>query len=131
MTLNEMVKNLLLWLVIAVVLVSVFSNFGQHHQPAQQFTYTEFLRNVDQGNVRSVIIEDRTIKGITQNNNAFTTYIPLRDQFLLPDLIKKGVDVTTLKEKTGFDDKKVRNIVFRASKQGKIKKTGRGIYVGA
>ena len=44
---------------------------------------------------------------------------------------KKGVDVPTLKEKTGFDDKKVRNIVFRASKEGKIKKSGRGIYVGA
>jgi hypothetical protein len=44
---------------------------------------------------------------------------------------KKGVDVPTLKRKTGFDDKKVRNIVFRASKEGKIKKSGRGIYVGA
>jgi hypothetical protein len=43
---------------------------------------------------------------------------------------KKGVDVPTLKAKTGFDDKKVRNIVFRASKEGKIKKSGRGIYVG-
>ena len=44
---------------------------------------------------------------------------------------KKGVDVPTLKKKTGFDDKKVRNIVFRAGKEGKIKKTGRGIYVSA
>jgi chromatin segregation and condensation protein Rec8/ScpA/Scc1 (kleisin family) len=44
---------------------------------------------------------------------------------------KNGVDVPTLKKKTGFDDKKVRNIVFRASKEGKIKKSGRGIYVGA
>ncbi len=44
---------------------------------------------------------------------------------------KKGVDVPTLKKRTGFDDKKVRNIVFRASKEGKIKKSGRGIYVGA
>jgi len=43
----------------------------------------------------------------------------------------KGVDVPTLKKKRGFDDKKVRNIVFRASKEGKIKKSGRGIYVGA
>ena len=43
---------------------------------------------------------------------------------------KKGVDVPTLKKKTGFDDKKVRNIVFRASKEGRIKKSGRGIYVG-
>lgn len=44
---------------------------------------------------------------------------------------KKGVDVPTLKQKTGFDDKKVRNIVFRAAKEGRIKKSGRGIYVGA
>jgi len=44
---------------------------------------------------------------------------------------RKGVDVPMLKTKTGFDDKKVRNIVFRASKEGKIKKVGRGIYVGA
>lgn len=44
---------------------------------------------------------------------------------------KKGVDVPTLKKKTGFDDKKVRNIVFRASKEGRIKKSGRGIYVGS
>jgi predicted transcriptional regulator of viral defense system len=44
---------------------------------------------------------------------------------------RKGVDVPVLKTKTGFDDKKVRNIVFRASKEGKIKKVGRGIYVGA
>ena len=44
---------------------------------------------------------------------------------------KKGVDVPTIKTKTGFDDKKVRNIVFRAAKEGRIKKSGRGIYVGA
>lgn len=42
---------------------------------------------------------------------------------------KKGVDVPTLKKKTGFDDKKVRNIVFRAAKEGRIIKSGRGIYV--
>ena len=53
------------------------------------------------------------------------------DQILL--IIKRsknGVDVPTLKKKTGFDDKKVRNIVFRAAKEGRIKKSGRGNYVG-
>jgi predicted Rossmann fold nucleotide-binding protein DprA/Smf involved in DNA uptake len=44
---------------------------------------------------------------------------------------KKGVDAPTLIKKTGFEDKKIRNILFRASKQGKIKRTGRGMYVGA
>ena len=44
---------------------------------------------------------------------------------------KNGVDVPSLKKQTGFNDKKVRNIVFRAAKEGRIKKSGRGIYVGA
>ena len=44
---------------------------------------------------------------------------------------KKGVDVPTLMKKTGFGERTVRNILFRAGKQGKIKRAGRGIYVGA
>jgi septal ring factor EnvC (AmiA/AmiB activator) len=44
---------------------------------------------------------------------------------------KKGVDVPTLIKKTGLADKTVRNILFRAGKQGKIKKAGRGVYVSA
>jgi len=44
---------------------------------------------------------------------------------------KKGVSVPTLIKKTGFDDKKVRNIINRTLKQGKIKRVGRGIYVPA
>jgi predicted transcriptional regulator of viral defense system len=43
---------------------------------------------------------------------------------------KKGVDTATLKKMTGFDERKVRNIIFRTFKQGKIKKAGRGIYIG-
>ena len=43
---------------------------------------------------------------------------------------KKGVDTATLMKKTGFDEKKVRNIIFKTLKQGKIKKADRGIYVG-
>ena len=44
---------------------------------------------------------------------------------------KKGVDVPTLMKKTGHGEKKVRNIISRAFSQGKIKRKGRGIYVGA
>ena len=44
---------------------------------------------------------------------------------------KKGVDVPTLIKKSGVEDKTIRNILVRASRQGKIKRTGRGIYAGA
>lgn len=40
----------------------------------------------------------------------------------------KGIDVPGLKAESGFEDKKIRNIVFRLSKQGTIKRVGRGIY---
>ncbi|MBT8352416.1 MAG: hypothetical protein KJO26_14450 [Deltaproteobacteria bacterium] len=44
---------------------------------------------------------------------------------------RKGVNSATLSEKTGFDKKKVANIVFRLRKQGKIKSVGRGVYTKA
>lgn len=44
---------------------------------------------------------------------------------------KKGVDAPTLMKKTGLADKTIRNILFRASKQDKIKRSGRGVYVAA
>ena len=43
---------------------------------------------------------------------------------------KKGVDTATLMKKTGFDQKKVRNILNRTYKQGKITRVAKGIYVG-
>ena len=43
---------------------------------------------------------------------------------------KKGVDAPTLVKKTGFNHKKVRNILFRTYKQGKIKRLDKGIYTG-
>ena len=44
---------------------------------------------------------------------------------------KRGIDVASIKKKTGFNDKKISNIVHRASQKGKIKRAGRGIYVKA
>jgi hypothetical protein len=47
------------------------------------------------------------------------------------DMIKKsktGIAAGTLIKKTGFDDKKIRNIIFKAEKEGKIERVGRGVY---
>jgi hypothetical protein len=44
---------------------------------------------------------------------------------------KKGVTPQTLIKETGFDDKKIRNMIFRATKMGKIKSVSRGVFVGA
>lgn len=44
---------------------------------------------------------------------------------------EKGIDAAALVKKTGFNAKKIQNILYRAHKQGKIKRAGKGIYVGA
>jgi hypothetical protein len=44
---------------------------------------------------------------------------------------RKGVDAAALKKKTGFEDKKIRDITYRLRKQGKIKSERKGVYVKA
>jgi cell division protease FtsH len=90
-----MVKNLFLWLIIAIVLVSVFSNFSPKHGVSQKVSYSQFLNQVEQGNIQSVTIEDnKIIKGTTKNNKRFVTYMPMTDNALLGELLKSKVDVS-------------------------------------
>ncbi|QBS09419.1 ATP-dependent zinc metalloprotease FtsH [Legionella israelensis] len=92
---NDMVKNLFLWLIIAIVLVSVFSNFGPRHAASEKIPYSQFLKEIDQGMVNSVTIEDnKVIKGVTKNNKRFVTYIPMQDNALLGDLLKNNIEVS-------------------------------------
>lgn len=93
-----MVKNLFLWLIIAVILVSVFSHFGPKHPGQQEISYSQFYSQLKEGNVSNVTIENgQLIRGVTKNNSRFSTYIPMRDDLaLLDDLIKSGVDVKGL-----------------------------------
>ncbi len=90
-----MVKNLFLWLIIAIVLVSVFSNFGPRNATTEKLPYSQFLREIDQGMVTAVTVEDnRVIKGITKNNHRFITYMPVQDDALLGELLKNNVEVS-------------------------------------
>ncbi|MCP0912818.1 MULTISPECIES: ATP-dependent zinc metalloprotease FtsH [Legionella] len=90
-----MVKNLFLWLIIAIVLVSVFSNFGPRHASTEKISYTQFLKEVDQGMVNSVTIEDsKVIRGVNKNNHRFVTYMPMQDSALLGELLKNNVDIS-------------------------------------
>lgn len=45
--------------------------------------------------------------------------------------LKKGADMAALKQKTGYDNKKIQNIVYKLKKQGRIKSQGKGVYVKA
>lgn len=90
---NTMLKNLFLWLIIAVVLITIFSNFGPKEPNVTQYTYTEFLQSVKAGTIGKVVIQNDTITGKTKDGKAFTTYMPMPDQTLLDTLIKQKVSV--------------------------------------
>jgi cell division protease FtsH len=80
MRLNDLVKNLLLWVVILVVLTSVFQSFSSRGGGAQPpLNYSDFLEQVRQDNVETVYIEGPNIRGTLKNNTRFTTYSPETD----------------------------------------------------
>lgn len=88
-----MLKNLFLWLIIAVILISVFNNLEPRQANEERLTYSEFIRQVQQGNVNSATIQNQVISGTLQNDKPFVSYMPMTDQYLLPTLVKKGVNV--------------------------------------
>ncbi len=87
-------KNLVLWLVIVVVLMSVMNNFGPNRGSVQQLAYSEFVNAVHNKDVAQVSIDGREVRGNFKNNQHFVTYMPMeQDQLLLNDLIKQSVKV--------------------------------------
>ncbi len=86
-------KNIVLWVVIAVVLMSVFNNFGPRQIKQDEIDYSTFISNVKNGAVSSVDIQDRTITGTLTDNSKFTTYSPSYDPGLMGDLLNNGVTV--------------------------------------
>ncbi len=87
-------KNVFLWVFVAIILISVFSNFGPRHGATQPLSYSQFVRGIAEGKISSVQIEGDNISGLTTDNRQFTSYLPMQDNFLLSEMIKKGVDVT-------------------------------------
>ncbi len=90
---NDMLKNLVLWVIIAVVLMSVFNNFGARNTRATTtYSYSQFLDAAKAGQVQEVIIENNKIIGKMQTGERFRTYAP-EDPHLVDDLIADGVDI--------------------------------------
>jgi cell division protease FtsH len=91
--LNDMMKNLLLWLAIAGILVFVFSNFNQQ-TPTKNLNYSEFVSSVGNGEVKRVRIDGLTIAGEKMNGDKFETVRPsIADPELMGKLLDKNVSV--------------------------------------
>ncbi len=90
---NDMAKNLILWLIIAAVLVTVMNNFSSPSEP-QTLNYSQFIEQVKDGGVQRVTIEGYTISGVGTDGKPFTTVRPMiEDRGLIGDLINNNVVV--------------------------------------
>ena len=90
---NDMAKNLLLWLVIAAVLLSVFQNFNVR-ESTEQLGYSQFIEEIQRDQIKKVVIDGATITGERYNNSSFETVRPmLEDPKLIDDLLEHRVEV--------------------------------------
>ncbi|PWB52711.1 MAG: cell division protein FtsH [Nitrosomonadales bacterium] len=89
---NNLMKNIAIWLVIALVLMTVFNQFGARQTAQSQMEYSQFIDEVKGGKVSKVTIEGHVLKGVTTDGKRFTTYAP-SDPWMVSDMLKSGVIV--------------------------------------
>ena len=92
MELNDLAKNVVLWIVIAVVLATVVSNFSSRGQAVQEMPYSTFLAHVKDGSVSQVTFQGDRITGLRSSGEQFVVYNPETDNSaLIGTLQKSGV----------------------------------------
>ena len=88
-----MAKNLLLWLVIAAVLLSVFNNFNMQ-QPTEEVGYSDFIQEIQRDQIKKVVVDGLTISGERYDGSTFETVRPMvEDPKLIDDLLTHKVEV--------------------------------------
>ena len=92
---NKFFKNAMVWIVIAVVILTVFQSFTPNSIRQQTIDYSTFIELVKTGNVSEVVFEDNVIKAKKLNGDKFITYNPETDNTaLIGELSKSGVRIS-------------------------------------
>ena len=99
---NDMVKSLILWLVVAAVMITAYQSFNSASN-GNVTDYTTFITDIENGQVRQAKFEDNEILVTKADGAKYTTVIPLEDKNLLNDLLNKKVKVEgTPQERRGL-----------------------------
>ena len=90
---NDMAKNLVLWLIIAAVLVTVMNNFSSPTE-SNKLNYSQFIQQVQDGSVKRVTVDGFIISGIRSDGSSFETVRPaIQDNGLIKDLMDSNVEI--------------------------------------
>ena len=99
---NNLIKNVAIWLVIALVLMTVFNQFSARQPSQKPMDYSQFIEEVRSGNISKVTIEGKIIKGVKKSGDKFVTY-PAPDLWMVSDLLKNNVTIEAKpEEEQGF-----------------------------
>ena len=100
---SDMAKNLIVWLVIAIVLMTMFNSFTPNERTERTTSYTQFINEVKQGQIREVKVDRAgTVTGVKRDGQRFETVIPGGyDEGLLKDLLENGVESTGVQPEEG------------------------------
>ena len=93
---NQFYKNLALWLVIGVVLIALFNIFNQPLTPQSEVVFSDFMDQVEQGQVTEVMIRGDSINGKYMNGDSFQTTAPPKDPNLIKSLREKSVRIVVV-----------------------------------
>jgi len=74
--LNDLTKQILLWVALAVILLAIFSQFGMRTGQPSQMIYSQFLTDVKSGTVESVTLKGEIIEGKKRSGEQFVTFNP-------------------------------------------------------
>src|SRR6187431_2839284 len=89
---NNLLKNIGIWLVIGLVVLTVVKQFDSRQSAKDSVAYSDFMESARSGRVESATVEGRSIKWVSSDKKRFTTYSP-SDIWMVSDLIKYGVKV--------------------------------------
>jgi len=89
---NPFYKNLALWLVISLMMILLFNLFNQSRLQDSEITYTEFIAQVEKGNVAGVVVQGQDISGTQVDGTRFKTFAP-QDPDLIKILRSRGVAI--------------------------------------
>jgi len=93
--LNDLTKNILLWVVVAVILMMVFQQMGINKE-SDKLSYSEFMQAVDRNQVSEVLIQHQNISGKLASGQSFTTYSPETDnRSMVGELLKNNVKIVS------------------------------------
>ncbi|MEX2499623.1 MAG: ATP-dependent zinc metalloprotease FtsH [Wenzhouxiangellaceae bacterium] len=97
---SQFAKNLLLWIIVAMVLMSIFQHYAETEPPAQEMKYSEFLEFVRNGQIETVTIQvtsgGKRLTGETTNGQQFRVFGPPDDDGLIADLENNDVTHETI-----------------------------------